>query len=24
VIPVGVDPVRNPGVFEFGGPIAYD
>lgn len=24
VIPVGVDPVRNPGVFEFGSPIAYD
>ncbi len=24
VIPVGVDPVRNPGVFEFGSPIAAD
>jgi ATP-dependent Clp protease ATP-binding subunit ClpB len=24
VIPVGVDPVRNPGVFEFGDSIAYD
>jgi ATP-dependent Clp protease ATP-binding subunit ClpB len=24
VIPVGVDPVRNPGVFEFGPPIATD
>lgn len=24
VIPVGVDPVRNPGVFEFSEPLAYD
>ena len=24
VIPVGVDPVRNPGVFEFGEPLATD
>ncbi len=24
VIPVGVDPVRNPGVFEFADAIAYD
>lgn len=24
VIPVGVDPVRNPGVFEFAEPLAYD
>jgi len=24
VIPVGVDPVRNPGVFEFGEPVALD
>ncbi len=24
VIPVGVDPVRNPGVFEFGEPVAMD
>jgi ATP-dependent Clp protease ATP-binding subunit ClpB len=24
VIPVGVDPVRNPGVFEFAEPIAFD
>ena len=24
VIPVGVDPVRNPGVFEFSDAIAYD
>ncbi|MGM9426603.1 ATP-dependent chaperone ClpB [Hydrogenophaga sp. MI9] len=24
VIPVGVDPVRNPGVFEFAEPVAYD
>uniref|UniRef100_UPI0035B270D6 AAA family ATPase n=1 Tax=Hydrogenophaga sp. TaxID=1904254 RepID=UPI0035B270D6 len=24
VIPVGVDPVRNPGVFEFADPVAYD
>ena len=24
VIPVGVDPVRNPGVFEFAEPVAFD
>jgi len=24
VIPVGVDPVRNPGVFEFGPPVAVE
>jgi ATP-dependent Clp protease ATP-binding subunit ClpB len=24
VIPVGVDPVRNPGVFEFGDAVAME